>query len=266
MTFGARAFWTWWCLGLAWITSVPVEAQTAAEAPGTMDAEGRLLFEAGRRAFEDGRFEDALARFREAHRLTQRPQLLYNVGRALDALRRDAEALSLFKAYLAALPEADNRREVEARIATLHGLLLEERSDRAAPDAAARLDGPSSPAATPADEATPAGTTRPAWAGALSLGGLAVALAGAIPAALAMSTRSSLDGLCAPDGACPEAARSLLTRGQLEAGAADVLFAAGGALALGFGLVWLLVEEPTQADVSAWCDPRGCGVAVRGPL
>jgi hypothetical protein len=53
------------------------------------------------------------------------------------------------------------------------------------------------------------------------------------------------------------------TRARLSA---SVVLAAGGALALGFGLVWLLVEEPTQADVSAWCDPRGCGVAVRGPL
>ena len=264
MRFVGRAAWGCWgrwlgllWLGLLWLTPAPAEAQAAEETSEAMDDEARLLFEAGRRAFADGRFEDALARFRESHRLTGRPQLLYNLGRALDALRRDAEALAMFEGYLAAVPEAENRREVESRIATLRGLLP-------APE-----EGP--PTTTPETAATPrsidagrAGTSRPHWAGALALGGLAVALVGVVPGVLALSTGSSLDDLCTADGACPERARDVLERGRLEAGAADVLFATGGALVLGFGLVWLLVEEPVEAPVTAWCGPAGCGALAGG--
>ncbi|MDQ3032683.1 MAG: tetratricopeptide repeat protein [Myxococcota bacterium] len=103
-----------------------------ARAQAALDAEARSLFEAGRSAFEAGRFEAALARFREAYELSGRPTLLYNVGTAADRLRRDAEALEAFRAYVAALPDAPNRAEVESRIRVLEGAVAEDR-ERGAP-------------------------------------------------------------------------------------------------------------------------------------
>jgi tetratricopeptide (TPR) repeat protein len=100
--------------------SVPAP-DTAASAPSVdpREAEARSLFEAGRRAFTDGRFEDALERFRQSYELSGRAELLFNIGQAADRLRRDRDALAAFEQYLAALPRATNRREVESRILVL---------------------------------------------------------------------------------------------------------------------------------------------------
>jgi|GEM_PF-699902 tetratricopeptide (TPR) repeat protein len=270
-------------LGALALAPAAALAQPAGAAAAAVDEEARLLFEAGRRAFDDGRFEDALARFREAYRLTGRPQLLYNIGHTADRMRLDAEAIEAFEAYLAALPDAENRREVEGRIASLRRVVAtatpttesasaaaatatSETSSTPADEEEAPITPPSETAAALVSASPTVETEHPLWAGVLALGGVAAAAAGAIPGAMVLGTRSELDGLCSADGACPESAQSLLDRGQAEATAADVLFAAGGALAVGFGLVWLLVEEPAQTPVtaSAWCDPTGCRALAGG--
>ena len=65
---------------------------------GPRETEARALFEAGRQAFTDGRFEDALQRFSQSYELSHRAELLFNIGQAADRLRRDAEALAAFEA------------------------------------------------------------------------------------------------------------------------------------------------------------------------
>lgn len=128
-------------------------------ASAARDAEGRGLFEAGRAAFTDGRYEDALDYFDRAYALSHRSALLYNIGSANDRLRRDAEALAAFEQYVRELPEAPNVREVEARIR-----VLRESVDAAAADGPSQaevdqaafeahaLDQAATTGATPADE------------------------------------------------------------------------------------------------------------------
>jgi len=83
------------------------------------DSEARALFEAGRVAFDEGRFENALEYFQRSYELSRRPQLLYNIGSAADRLRRDREALEAFEAFLEAVPSSPNRAHVEGRIRVL---------------------------------------------------------------------------------------------------------------------------------------------------
>ena len=83
------------------------------------DEEARRLFQAGEMAYADGRYENALSRFREAHELSGRPRLLFNIAAASERLRRDDDAIGYYEQYLEALPEAPNRREVEARLEVL---------------------------------------------------------------------------------------------------------------------------------------------------
>jgi tetratricopeptide (TPR) repeat protein len=85
----------------------------------SMDAEARSIFSAGQVAFESGRFERALEHFLHAYELSGRAQLLFNIAVTHDRLRHDREALAMFEQYLAAVPDAPNREEVEGRIAIL---------------------------------------------------------------------------------------------------------------------------------------------------
>lgn len=87
------------------------------------DQEARALFQAGRVAFSDGRFDDALRYFEQAHELSGRGALLFNIGTSADRLRQDERALEAFRGYLEAVPEAPNRREVEARIRVIEAEL-----------------------------------------------------------------------------------------------------------------------------------------------
>lgn len=87
--------------------------------PGSRDAEARHLFSAGRLAYDEGRFEDALQNYQRSYELSGRPELLFNIGMAADRLREDGKALEAFRAYLNAVPDAPNRARVEERIRVL---------------------------------------------------------------------------------------------------------------------------------------------------
>ncbi len=114
-------------------TEVAADAAVEEEAPEEPDAfgaaaderaerieqEARTRFEAGRMAFADGRFEDALQSFETAFELSDRPVLLFNIGTSLDRLQRKREAIEAFEHYLERVPDASNRAEVESRIGSL---------------------------------------------------------------------------------------------------------------------------------------------------
>jgi tetratricopeptide (TPR) repeat protein len=83
----------------------PLSDPDAAE----LDRAARSLFEAGKIAFDLGRYEEALEYLQQAHDLSQRPILLFNIASTLDRLRRDQEALDTFERYLREVPDAANK-------------------------------------------------------------------------------------------------------------------------------------------------------------
>jgi tetratricopeptide (TPR) repeat protein len=119
-------------LSILTTVSMICAAPLHASADEKRDAEARALFQAGREAFDGGRYEAALARWQEAYDLSARATLLYNLGLAHDRLRQDDHALSAFKAYLTQVPQAENREEVEGRIRALEAA-QREREKTAAP-------------------------------------------------------------------------------------------------------------------------------------
>lgn len=107
----------WLIALLTLVTALPAAdayAQTA-----SADEEARAQFEAGRMAFGRGRYEQALANFEEAYRLSGRTALLYNIGTTHDRLRHDQEALDAFRQYLEAEPESELSEEVRERVRIL---------------------------------------------------------------------------------------------------------------------------------------------------
>lgn len=91
----------------------------------------RGAFEQGRVAYEAGNFRTALERFQEAYRLTNEPDVLYNVATAADRLREDRVALEAYRGYLASRPDSADRAQVEARIEVLSTRLAREEEERA---------------------------------------------------------------------------------------------------------------------------------------
>lgn len=99
-------------------------SMTLAQSDPGRDAEARGLFEAGRAAFDQGRYPDALGYFDRAYQLSRRAQLLYNIGQVHDRLRHDEEALQAFQQYLKQVPGAENRVEVQHRIEALRQAMV----------------------------------------------------------------------------------------------------------------------------------------------
>ncbi len=113
------------------------------------DEEARALFDAGRVAYSNGRYDEALQYFQKAYDLSKRAPLLYNIATTLDRLRRDEEALRNFEEFVKQVPNSDYVPAARERIDFLRAAI------------AARQQKAQTPAATPAPAAgapTPAET------------------------------------------------------------------------------------------------------------
>jgi len=114
--------------------ATPVSAQPIAD-----DAAAREYFKAGRAAFDQADYENALTYFRHAYRTSGRGALLYNIGVAADRLQRDQEALEAFEQYLDRTKKPTRESEVRIRIEALRDSIAEkEATERALMEAKLR--------------------------------------------------------------------------------------------------------------------------------
>lgn len=201
------------------------------------DQRARELYENGAVLYEEGRYEDAVAAWEEAWRLSGRPLLLYNMANAMERLGRWEEAMDLLNRYRAYAP-ADERDVLDRRIRNIERRAVEQEVVAAAvrPEAA-RV--PLVPVAL----------------GATAAVGLGV---GAGFAGVALAARAEAAERCvAVDGEryCPADAADALARDRRASAVADVALAVGtvaGATGLG---IWLadgragLVVGPARVEV-----------------
>ncbi len=96
------------------LCSARAGAALAQDAPEEEEARG--LFMAGRAAFDDGRYDEALAHFEASYTKSGRPELLFNIGLSAQRAGRFNRAIQAFEQYLRDAPDATNRRDVEARL------------------------------------------------------------------------------------------------------------------------------------------------------
>ena len=176
-----------------------VAAPPAALAPPAGDRieEAKALFAAGRAAFEAGRYQDALGHFERCYEISQRAALLYNIALTHDRLRDDEKALASYDAYLAAVPAAENRVEVETRSAALRDALA--RRQQAAPVGPTPAEtAAAAPAASPEpDQTQVASSPRDDDGGLLGKWWfwtiVGVAVAGGVTAGIVVATRGEDD-------------------------------------------------------------------------
>jgi len=219
--------------GIGTTTALAQEGQEGQEAPeelSAMDEEARLVFQAGTVAFEDGRFAEALDRFRTAYELSGRTQLLYNIGVSADRLRRDEEALAAFEQFLAeSSADAEGVRDAEARVEILRGRQQSAGGDEGLADESAGDEDSGGRA-----------ILGPVLVGVAGLGLLAVPVVGALTAGC---TAEDMDGNC-------------IQETQFDAGIAG-LFIGLGVAALTVAVIWFLVSGPDDDsdDAAAWFVP-----------
>ena len=76
----------------------------------------RRHFEAGSQAFQRGDYPRAELEFRGAYAITKDPLLYYNIGQSQQRRGHHEAAIKSYRAYLAGVPDADDRAEVEGII------------------------------------------------------------------------------------------------------------------------------------------------------
>lgn len=149
-------------LASSWRANVQAQATASGRSSYSLTAdrteEAKALFAAGRAAFEAGLYVDALASFERSYAISHRPGLLFNIALSHDRLRQDEKALAAYEAYLAAVPAAENRAEIETRAAAIRAALSARRPATVAPTPAqaAATMAPSTEPATTAPDASAA--------------------------------------------------------------------------------------------------------------
>lgn len=234
------------------------------------DTRARELFLEGEAHYAAGRYELAAERYLEAYQLSQRPELLFNVGNAYERLG-DYEKAARYLGEYADNPRARDVVSVRERI---------RRLDAAAADQKRRAQQEQQPVPQPdsagsAVTASPApgpgaerGRTRATW----WLVGSGVTLAGAIGMGLlAINAGSNAERDCADDGrpVCRDTASSALTQETAFAIGADV-FAVATVVTAGVGIYLLFQDDGQEARPAAatrlapTLGPDGLGVSLSG--
>ena len=91
-----------------------VTSSAWAQAPDMERARAR--FEAGSQALQKGDYPRAELEFRAAYAITKDPLLFYNIGQSQQRRGHLEDAIKSYRAYLAGVPNADDRAEVESII------------------------------------------------------------------------------------------------------------------------------------------------------
>ena len=208
------------------------------------DAHARKLYKKGDRAYAEGRYEDAVAAFERAYRLSGRSLLLFNLGNAYERLGRYGEAAEALDRYL---PDAKPSEQdiVEKRIDNLRRRAKAEQQDKPPPPP------PPPPVRKKARQAAqPSGhpkseSSSPTLGYALlGVGGGALVIGGVF-GGLALGARSTEKPNCANAAGgrfCTADAESSITRDKRYSLIADVGFGVG-VVAAGVGAYLVLTSH-----------------------
>jgi len=241
-----------------------VLAQTAApEAQGggaPADAKARELYLRGDALYAQGEYAQAIDAFKQAHELSGRPLLLFNLANAYERNGDYAQAADALRRYTPTAPDSE-RGILERRIENLEGRA--RAAADAAPEPVAQPEPAPQPAAVatapqpdpapasasppPADtsaEVEPASDTMSTLAWTLTVGGGVLMLAGTAAAVVALDARAEAEESCVA-ATCRGEARDAVDRDANASLLADIgLF--GGAATAAAGLIMLWTLGPSE--------------------
>lgn len=98
----------------------------AAAPDGEEVAAAREHFNRGRKLFDLGKYDQAIAEYQQAYEIRDDPVLLFNIAQAYRLSSRYAEALRFYRLYLRRSPKAANRVEVRRRIFDMEDIIARQ--------------------------------------------------------------------------------------------------------------------------------------------
>lgn len=233
--------------------------EEAAKTPEVDLEQAKVKYEEGKAHYEAGEYDKALAAFTEAYNLSNKPDLLFNLGVCSEKIGDSTKAIAYYELYLEENPDAADRDDVAQRLAALK----ESQAEPAEPEPAAAAPPP------PEEEdelvVEQEEDTEIFWPGAvIGLGGLILA-SGALTAIMAYNRYGDLEDSCSPD--CSDSKVSKVKKAAL---AADIQFALGGAV-VAAGVIWWVTADDGEAEVemaglkgAPLVLPGGGGLVVEG--
>jgi tetratricopeptide (TPR) repeat protein len=259
----------------------------------------REHFVKGTRAYELGLYDEAIAEYMAAYKIKDDPAFLFNLGQAHRLAKHPAEALRFYKTYLAKLPKAPNRAEVEAKIADMNRLVEEQKqavaqpvpnetaaepSQARPPAEASRADVPpteashpetptaAAPATEPVALAGPTPAAQPRPGRGLRISGIASAAGGlalvGLGVAFGVRAKQAGDDLTQLDAQNGVFDPSKETAGKRDQGLAVVCLGVGAAALVTGAVLYLLgarheVESPRALVISPSVAAHSAGATLR---
>ena len=242
------------------------------------DAAARELYQEGDKAYAEGDYELALKKFLQAHDLSKRDLLLYNIGNTYERLGKYQKAADALKQYLPKAKKLE-RAILEKRISNLEERASKQRADRAererrkaeaAEQARAKQEQEEKKKQKAAQGSDPkANESNPLPVLPLVLLGVGVAGVGTGTyfGLQALSARSEIEEDCKSGSgraACSSKAADAIDRDKTSSLIADVGFGVG-IVALGVGSYLLLTNKNEKSPrIEANFHPKGGGVSFGG--
>ena len=145
-------------LGTAALPTSTAWAEDPAPSKEQLEA-AKKAFGEGKALYDEGKFPEAVEKFKESYRLSRNPLLLYNIGHTLDQAGSKDKALFYYRKFLADAPaNAAQRKDVQKRVEVIEKENLE--ADLAGTSTTTTGAGGGAPAVEPKKEIKikPAGT------------------------------------------------------------------------------------------------------------
>jgi tetratricopeptide (TPR) repeat protein len=131
----------------------------AADVTPAQKQEMKQLYERATRAYDVGKYNEAIEDYQKAYEIGGDPPMLYNIAQAYRLNDQPSEALRFYRRYLQRAPGARNREDVERKIADLEKVVEERRKAALAappPPPPPTPVAPTPPAPTPPSPTPPA--------------------------------------------------------------------------------------------------------------
>lgn len=244
------------------LSAPPVHAQAEAPSP-------QSLYEAAVKAYNLGRFEQAIALFSDAYERDPAPVLLFNIAQAHKKLGHHERAIFFYRRYIESETKPFDRADVQGRIKSEEQALAAEQA-RAAQQVEEKPEAPNAkPQAAPVNVQTRVAPSKGAvdeqdssprlrTIGLWTAGGAAVALA--TGAGLSVWTRSLAQANSERSVFSPQEDRL----GRRVETAQWVAYGLGAAAAATSVTLLLLAHSAPRTHVAFSPSPGGCSIGLQG--